>query len=207
MKKVALNLKNKSIGDLIIFAKKVHDGMAGNAATFTAPVPTMVELLALITTLETTQQDTILGGKAARVLRDIAYEQLVDALVSLGTYVQFVSAGAEDVINLAGMDVAINGPRKYPTIEMPYGVEAFITSNPGEILVKWKRPHRVVTNFEVQYCLDAITDAGWRTFDFTKATKLVVKNLPGGKKAFFRVRGFSAAGKSEWSQPAVQQIW
>jgi hypothetical protein len=203
---VALKLKDRKIGDLLIFARNIHDSMALNAALFTPTNPTLADFLTIITAADTAQQDTLQGGKPTRVIRDNAVEALENAMRQLGRYVDFISNGDESVINKAGMEAAKRGPRKYLTIDIPEGLSATITKVPGQMMLRWKR-NSLVTNYQVEYCLDALTEDGWVTADYCRASQFVVKELPRGRKAFFRVRGFSAAGSSEWTQPVSEHVW
>jgi hypothetical protein len=198
MATVALKMSKLNPAALLVLANRIHEQMSTNAGTFATPYVTMVVLLTQIDGTALAVQNCIGGGKITRAIRKQEVTKLKKMLSDLARYVQSVSDGEETVINLAGMEIKTRGPRKYESINAPEGVVAKLTFTPGVVRVSWKAV-RTVTNYEIQWCPDPLTEDGWKKATTSTASRTLVEGLPSGQIVWFRVKGFSAAGESAWS--------
>jgi hypothetical protein len=205
MARVALRLKETKVPDRIVLANRIHEFMSANAATFDSPFITMAALLAQIGLTETAVQNAIEGSKADKAIRKAEVKKLDSMLSKLAAYVQVVSDGDEVIIHSAGMSVANEGPRKYPTIETPEGLLAKISPNPGELRFRWNAI-RNAGGYEVQWCPNPLNDGGWKDYSHVSASNILLQGLPSGQMVWLRVRAFSAAGESAWSAPVTSRV-
>jgi hypothetical protein len=204
MATVALKMSKMNAPALIILAKKIHDMMSANASVFADPFIGMAALLAQVDSTDTAQQNMVLGGKPQTAIRNQELKKLKAMLTALGRYVQNISQGDVVIINQAGMDVKKYAPRKYETIAAPEEFIAKPTTTEGVARLSWKTAANV-TNYEVQWCPNPVTDAGWKRGKSTRSSSIYQDSLASGL-VWFRVRGFSAAGESDWSAVVSSKV-
>lgn len=103
-------------------------------------------------------------------------------------------------MNLAGMVAAARGPRRYDSIAQPKNVSGF-SRYTGVAKLRWS----VISNaaaYTVEYCIDPISDAGWKNGFYNKSANAEIGGLESGGKYWFRVRAIGAGGLlSDWSDP------
>jgi hypothetical protein len=205
MSRVTLSLNNLKVDEKITFAMKVHDMMSANAGTFAEPDVEMPALLTKAEALQTAQANAIDGGKLERAIRDAAELELDTALRKLANYVENVSEGDAVLIAQAGMV-----PRKprvgmIPDTPAPSELRAGNTITRTEVRLAWKKASNI-NGHEVQVCPHPITEDGWQLVKHSTRSRVVIQGLEAGKTYWFRVRGFSAAGTSEWSGPVSKVV-
>lgn len=109
----------RTYGDICVRSLQIHDQMTTNAATFTAPPVTMVQLL---TDIQALQASYALSQKGARssatdtLVRQAAAETVVNDLAALGSYVAAVArtsggstASQMAVLSLSGFPLIKSG--------------------------------------------------------------------------------------------------
>jgi hypothetical protein len=72
----------------------------------------------------------------------------------------------------------------------------------GTIDAAWNRMPGA-QSYEVQWCPDPFTDAGWRNFPGCTKSKTVLTGLTSGAKIWVRVRALGAAGPGAWSNEVL----
>jgi hypothetical protein len=205
MSTVVLNLNNLKVDEKVTFAMKVHDRMTANAGTFAEPDVEMPALLTKAEALQTAQANAINGGKLEKAIRDAAELDLEQALRKLANYVENVSEGNEVLIGQAGMVARRPRVALIPDTPAPAELRTGNTIISTEVKLKWKKASNI-QGHEIQVCPHPITEDGWKLVKHSTRSRVVIPGLEAGKTYWFRVRGFSAAGTSEWSAPVSKVV-
>lgn len=176
---------------LLAKANFISAQMALNAATFTAPTPTLVVLQDKIDAFAATMPDAEAGSKVAKALRRDARQQLVAALRQLSSYVNMVANTNPTIVDMAGFDLA-NPRSPVPPIT---GVTTPVLKNGAnsEIDAKTKKVAGAKT-YGIFYTTDpALPINEWQVIYCTRAS-CVIKNTTSGTRYYVKM---SAVGKDE----------
>jgi hypothetical protein len=200
MSTVALKVNRRSAPDLIQFARNIHGRMIASATIFTAPPIEMADFASAIDDLETAQQSTYGGGVSATMARNEKLAVVKSQLTVLGSYVQTVSKGDGNIIDLAGMPIKSRGPRRYDTMAVPDGLKTVILRS-GVVGLRWQPVHNAKA-FAIEYCPDPLTGTQWERGMYNSGANGYVADLTPGKKYWFRVRAIGSQGlTSDWTEP------
>jgi hypothetical protein len=181
--KVKLSLSTLTDGELADLLDNVHAAMSANAATFTAPNPTMAALAAL----STAQRSAIAGRLAALTAADTSLQTLraasaaTRAALSLeGSYVENKAAGNAAIITLAGMGVRAEAAHIGP---MPQVQDFKTTMNDHAGAVDWMcKPVKGASAYIVQTCTgDPLVEANWHYADTATKSSGTISGLASGK--------------------------
>ena len=190
----------KPVGSLLTFAQRVVTAMTGNPA-FPSPAPTLAEVSAATTALQTAETAALSRLKGAVTTRNDKRAALVNLMQELRTYVQKTAdADAENSANIilsAGYAV-----RKTPTrAARAFNAKAGAVSGAVK-LVTPSAGHR--SFYEWAYS----TDGGktWITVPATLQAKTMITGLTPATAVEFRVRSCTKAGEGDWSQPVTLLI-
>jgi hypothetical protein len=206
MAKIALRLETLTIDEIITLARRVHDEMSANAATFTDPAVPFVESLTQIDDLQDAQQNMLDGGKSVTVIRNNRLDLVVETLKLQAGYVQLLSKGNAETLQLAGFDLAKRGPRKYLTIDNPVIRKVVNTLQAGEVKLTWTRIKNAKM-YQIQVCASTpVTEDAWTDYGYAFGAVTIVTGQPSGKFVSFRVRAMGAAGISDWSAPVEKRV-
>ncbi|RYZ49180.1 MAG: fibronectin type III domain-containing protein [Sphingobacteriales bacterium] len=201
MSKVAVYLQKKKPAQLVMFARNVHSSMTAEAAVFTQPPVAMADFLADISVLTKAIEDALDGGRKYISLRDAAIRKVQEDLRELANYVQNVSKGSADIIYSAGFEIAHTGPRRYESVDTPVGLKATCVGG-GIIKLTFKRVKRARI-YQVEMCMENITEDGWKLVQMNSTTSVFVSGLLTGARYYFRARAFgSETLQSNWSDLA-----
>ena len=206
MKRVALKLDKMSVADVIVLGRKIVASMGQHADRFPEPMVPLAAVTGDLNDLEKLEQRCVGGGsKTDTVLRNDKLRDVKIELEVLACYVQGISRGDEAIIREAGMEVRQNGPRRYEEILPPVDLRIGYTDYPGELRLRWKRV-RNAKQYGVEFCSGAVTPDKWQLAANTSAAQCIIRHLPSGELASFRVYTLSAAGKSSYSEIVSRKI-
>jgi hypothetical protein len=206
MPKVKLNFKRLSVSEKIARARLIVQQMTANAANFPHPVPALADLSAVIDAAETAYNNALKTRAAAKeataTLED--KEDELDEMVSrMASYVDTASAGDEQIILSAGMDVrAPNVPTNQPP-SVPTGLTPTMGDLEGEIDLTWNSVPGA-SSYIVQISPNPPTNTSWTQTAIVTVSKATVDGLTSGAKFWFRVAAVGGGGQSGWSDPAVK---
>ncbi len=198
MKKVKLNLAKLSIPRKVTFGQGVKVKMNGNV-NFTTPTPTLVELDAAFTALETAANNAV-GGTHAQTEIMYAKERAFDIVMTgVGGYVERIANQSTDnasaIIASAGMEEKRQGSHDVPPIRVkkgPLPLSAFVYA---------KGPKGKV-GYKFQLSPDPITPTSWTDAGQTSVCKLYVsEGLIFGKVFWFRVAIIKGTVMGAYSDP------
>jgi hypothetical protein len=195
----------RSVTEQINYALNVHTLMTANASTFATPPIVMVDFLGQITDLQAAQASTLGKALANTTLRDVALATVNSSLKKLAAYVQVVTDGVKELVELSGFGVKVSGPRVYPTVDTPILGMLSNTKLSGEVKARWV-PIKNARAYEIQTCKDPITFDGWKQYGHSVGAQKIISNLTPGGITWIRVRAISAAGDSDWSAPVSKRI-
>lgn len=203
MAKVKLDLASLDPDGVTGKADAIKTAMTGNA-NFPTPNPSLATLGTDNTTAKakiTAQKNAQLAAKQATTDRDAAMDVLANDLNLLAAYVENASGGDPVKIRSAGMDIKAD---RTPLGELDLVVIISITvgTNPGEVRLKWQ-PVNKAKSYQVQYCADPITDAGWKDATPSTDRRTLLSGLTSGTKIWVRVRAIARDNVGPWSDPAT----
>ena len=72
----------------------------------------------------------------------------------------------------------------------------------GSVDAHWNRMPNILS-YEIQWCPDPFTDAGWKNLDGVSKSKTTLTGLISGMKIWVRVRALGSAGIGAWSNEVM----
>ena len=206
--KVKLSLSTLTYDELADLSDNIHTAMVANAATFTAPSPTMPALA--------TGNTALRNAIAARIAADTAAATALQnlqaaaaaqrALLSLeGSYVENKAAGSAAIIAQAGMGVRA---AQTPVGAMPKVQNLKTTTSDHAGAVDWMcKPVKGASAYIVQICTgDPLVEANWHYADTATKSSGTLNGLASGK-VFVRVCARGAdAHNGAWSDLAEEMV-
>jgi cell pole-organizing protein PopZ len=191
---VSLDLPKK-VPALISFATSVVTAMTGNPS-FPTPAPTLAEVTAAITALQTAQSAAIARTKGAVTARNDKQTALVSLLQEMKAYIQKTAdADAENsaaVIQSAGVSVKktpVRRPRVFSAEQGAIsGTAKLVTASAG-----------TRASYEWMYSVDG--GKTWVSAPATLQAKTSVTGLTPGATVQFRYLAVTKAGQGDWSAP------
>jgi hypothetical protein len=205
MSRVALKLNTLTVDEKLTLARRIHENLVSNAATFAGLAVLPADLLLQINSVDAAHQKTLNGGKAETTIRNTELKVLKQMLTTLAANVQAISVGDATIINQAGMDVAAIGPKMYESITPITGLEAFATDMPGQLRLRWDSD-KYAKAYAIQYSVGTFTEDTWKNGLYCTRSQMVIPNLPSGQVVWFRVLSICAAGVSAWSEPVSKRV-
>lgn len=194
--RVSRDFIRSSANDLANLCDDVVDGLTGNAAYPTPPVPAP-GLTTLNTALRAAITAADVGGKQQTAEKNIAYNAVVAALRKDANYVEIQADNNEAILLSSGFDI-ISTNRAQSPLNQPF----VNLSNLGtmQLLVQMGS----ILNAK-SYQLQTATSATgpWAEAGiFTQARRIVLTGLTPGTTYFVRARAIGGStGYSEWSLP------
>jgi hypothetical protein len=208
MAKPRLNLNGMNPDEVVALANTIKTAMTGNA-NYTTPNPTLTALGTLITTA-TTKIASFNSIKASLETalndRDVAVEALKAGLRLEAAYVENTSGGDAVKIQSAGMSVKAAAAPIGPLAQVT-SLAASAGDDDGELDATWD-PVRGSKSYQVQYCVDPITSAGWKDVAPVSQSNKTITGLTSGARVWVRVRAIAPKEENHgaWSDPAVKTV-
>jgi hypothetical protein len=205
MRQIALKLGKLSADELITLANDIHEKMTDNATIFATPPVAMADLSSAIDSLSNAQHLTLLGGKAAIIVRNERRKELEDMLRILASYVTTIGRGNEETYSLAGMPVKRRGPLRYDFLETPTNLRSESVYGDAVIL-RWNKVANA-KSYEVEYTKDPSVDSAWMRTPIVSACRTLIHGLALKEQYWFRVRATGSQGMvSGWSNTKTQVV-
>jgi hypothetical protein len=202
MAKVKLDLASLDPDGMTGKADAIKTAMTGNA-NFPTPNPPLATLGTDNTTAKTkvsAQKNAQLAAKQATTDRDAALDVVANDLTLLAAYVENASGGDREKILSSGMDVK-SDRTILMALDRAIILALSVGKNPGEVQVKWQ-PVSGAKSYQVQYCVDPITDAGWKDAPPSSDRKTLLTGLTSGAKVWVQVRAIAKDNLGPWSEPS-----
>jgi hypothetical protein len=204
MSKVSLTLGRKSVANLIIFARNIHDHMLAAAATFVTPPVTMADLDKHTNELEKAQSDAVNGNHGNFVTRDAKRVILEGDLKALGSYVDMTAKGSEAIIISAGMDVKKMSANKLGNLTQPI-IKKISCDLKGTLTINWYPVPRSI-NFALEHTSDFASGL-WQNGTYSTSRTVTLSGLNSDTRYWIRVRALGKNDlKSDWSDPATKMV-
>ncbi len=206
--KVKLSLATLTYDELANLLDNVHAAMLANAATFTAPNPTMVALAALGTALRSAIAARVAADSAAATALENLQAAAAAARAGLSqeaAYVENKSAGNAATIALAGMGVRAE---RAPVGAMTQVLDLKTTTSDHAGAADWMcKPVKGANAYIVQTCTgDPLVEANWHYADTAVKSSGSLSGLASGK-VFVRVCARGAdAHNGAWSDLAEEMV-
>jgi hypothetical protein len=206
--KVKLSLATLTYDELANMLDNVHAAMLANAATFTAPNPTMVALAALGTALRSAIAARLAADSAAATALETLQAAAAAARAGLSqeaSYVENKSAGNGAMIALAGMGVRAE---RAPVGAMSKVLDLKTTTSDHAGAADWMcKPVKGASAYIVQTCTgDPLVEANWHYADTAVKSSGTLEGLASGK-VFVRVCARGAdAHNGAWSDLAEEMV-
>ncbi|MBK9764651.1 MAG: fibronectin type III domain-containing protein [Flavobacteriales bacterium] len=166
------------------------------------PDPSLGEVTAAVDKLEAAEQAYVFnGGRVAKDLRDVAFQEAKDIFHLMGGYVQLASGSDLETILSAGLEVE-SKPMPKPAPLAPTNVRAIATKVLGQIIVLFggSKGRRVYKVYQTEG--DPSLETGWELIAETGKVRVVVDGLDRFKTYSFRVVAEGVAGVSVPSDAA-----
>lgn len=118
--------------------------------------------------------------------------ELIGLIKQEAEYVEWIAKGDAEIILSAGMNVNKNR-QKHPAPEQVTDIKGIFTGIPGTVGLTWNRP-RYSQLFKVLMTETPDVALSWKVIDTITSRRLMVQNLAGGKRFYFKVVPVNAAG-------------
>jgi len=204
MPKVKLNFRNLSVPEKIARAQQIVAALTGNS-NFTTPHPTLAEVTAAASALETASnaaQAARLEARRRTAARGVKEDDLTQLITQLGGYVESVAGGDEAMIMSAGLEMRSAAAADSSAPTAPETLTATTGNHEGEIELSWDAV-RNARSYVVERTTDPQTGP-WTQAGVSPRSSLIVEGLDSGKRYYFRVAAVTLNGQSPWSNHAVK---
>lgn len=139
------------------------------------------------------------AAKEATGKKDLSMKALRGAAGLLINYLQYTSQGDELVIRSYGLDTRkVRTPAAVPGT--PLVTSATAGDYAGRLDLRWNRLAGA-KHYEVEYCMDPMSEAGWKNCPTVTKSRAVLEGLASGSRVWVRVRGANSIGQGAWSNP------
>jgi hypothetical protein len=185
--------------DLANTADDVIDGLTGNAAFPTPPVP-IAALTSLNATLRAAITAADAGGPMQTAAKNKAYNAVTSALRKDANYVEIQSNNDLETLLSSGYDVVSTNRAQAP-LDQPVILQISNLATTQLLL----RAQTVLNARSYQAQLATAANGPWSEAGiYTQARRIVLMSLTPGTIYFVRVRAIGGStGYSEWSVPAT----
>ncbi|MBL0308814.1 MAG: fibronectin type III domain-containing protein [Bacteroidetes bacterium] len=198
---IKLGLKNKSVAEIIILARRIITMMTGNP-NFPIPNPTLADLILATDALEAAQTDMD-GARSKTVVRNLRLKELKRLLALLYTYVEHISMGDVVIALSSGFEMrATRNP--IGILPAPATVEVKNTVVTGKVSLRWKKVEKS-SGYWIEWTQD-ITMSVWPNAKTSKKAKVDIADLTLGERYYFRVATISSEGYEGFSDVITLRI-
>jgi hypothetical protein len=201
MKKVVLNLKNRSVMNKVEMGRQVAAAIDGNA-DFPNPLPTVAATNSASDELETAYNEAELARQAAKEKtallkqKEAAFDKNMN---KVGNYVENTADGDETKILGAGLQVKAKAVRHQDRLPKPEHLKASNSEMPNEIILQWDKVVGA-KNYHIEICLDPMEENTWVHTRYSTRLKAAVGGLVSGQRYWFRVSAINSRGEGAWSE-------
>jgi hypothetical protein len=203
MFKPKLNFKKLSIPQKIQRAREIVAKLTGNA-NFPNPVPALAAITAAINALEAAHEAAADGGHTLKAAMHVKEKTLNDLVVQIEDHVSNISAGDEQKILSAGMEI------KNIAIRGKFSNKVSAGKNTGEVILTAAGETGInPVSHEWQHCPDPLppaaqklTDNGnsWSQSEISTTASYTFTGLTPGIKMWFRHRAIlTKSKKTPWT--------
>jgi hypothetical protein len=184
---VKLDWNRKSVPDKLLRGRFIIMQMTANTNVFPNPAPSLVEMQASHNALHQAAVRAYAGGillTAAKTKATNTYNRLI---AQLAAYVQNISAGSEEIILKAGMEVRQKA-RSRPSASQVNKLRAYPSRKQGTILISWTSLGRGYV-YQLEMCTEEPDGMTPWTQRILHGTEFVISDLERGRIYYFRVAG------------------
>lgn len=195
---------SKLAPDALVAKSLYVEGMlTTNASTFRTPNPTVAELTAARTHLQTAITNAMNGGREFTRLKLEAAKALRTLLTGEAKYVSAVAQGNADIIGLSGFTVN-KKPSPYGLLVAPDGMSVRMNGKQGELALRCKA-RRGAKSYNVYMTTGNPNDpaAEWDLVGNTTKARFTMTQLTPGKFYAFCMSALGTAGESGLSEPVI----
>ncbi|MBI3511657.1 MAG: hypothetical protein HY064_13430 [Bacteroidetes bacterium] len=197
--KINLDLKRKSVPQLIELGNHIVASMTGNA-NFPTPHPALAAVTTAITTLQNADTAALGGGAALKSVMHQKQEVLNQLLTQLALYVEGIvndpsvaDANKEVMILSSGMQMKTLTHPQHHVFGVKHG------SVSGSIDLRAEGIERGMHNWE--YAMEPSMANGWHLAPATMQAHTTINGLTVGAQYSFRHRAVTKEGEQDWGQP------
>ncbi len=205
---VVLDLSDLSVPDLVLRAKAIRSGIAGEPvfSTLSAQLIALDGLITALEALQTAQAAAKTAFTNATNARDTGETAVIKAINKLASDVGKLAA-TEAQVNSAEMRVK-DKPAPKPIPATPTGLELTAGDEDGELSGQCNGQRGIVEFYEIRYTTsDPLLPATtWQFADTSKKSRFELTGLPTGQKIWVQLRACNARGKSGWCDPACKRV-
>ena len=202
--KVKLQLRTKSIAEMIAMGNEVKQALDGNP-DFPDASALVAELLTATAELLTAKTDADAIDEQSKSLtkiqtqKETSFERVMN---KIGNHVDDVSQGDAAKIASAGLEHFFPGDTPdLGELPKPESLSAAEGDKEGEIDLNWDSV-RGARSYEI--AISRETTDNWAHSAVAVPSKHTIEDLDSGKKYWFRVAAVGAAGQGPWSDPATK---
>ena len=184
---IKLGWNRKSVPDKLLKGRFIVMQMTANASVFPNPIPSLAEVQAAHDALHQAAVRACAGGKlltAAKTEATNTYDRLI---AQLAAYVQSISAGSEEIILKAGMEVR-QKPSTRPSASQVNKLRAYPSRKQGTILISWTSLGRGYV-FQLEMCTEEPDGMTPWTQRISHGSEYEMSGLERGRVYYFRVAG------------------
>ncbi len=194
-------LSGKTAIEVSAYLRIVVKNIFANAAVFVNPTPTVLEFETALDQLDEYIGQAESGLKTAKTLRDKQLKSVIEMARLLASYVQEISQGDKDIIQLSGFGVR-NNPTPAKALSAPAELKIIQSKTPDALDAKVKKEKGARSYiFEVADA-DPTLEANWELAKVSSTVKTTIPELESGKMYYFRAAAVNSKGQSMWSEVA-----
>jgi hypothetical protein len=197
---VVVLLLPTSVPALIKLAQAILAGLTNNAffPTPNPPLSTLATLIAKVDAAETAVKTRAVGTVEAR---DLAKENLVQALHDVRAYVQSIANASPEQADAMIASAALRSKKIPAHLKADLAVTAGDVSGTAKIAAK---AVAVRAAYEWQWSADG--GKTWTSLPPTLQARTTVVGLPVGATCSFRFRALTRTGEGDWSQTVAYLV-
>lgn len=185
-------------------ADHIVEQMTGNP-TFPSPEPSLASITTATAALRAAITAAMGGGRMETAVRNLRRKELKNLLDRLADHVSSVAGKNEEAVLSSGYGFRRPGtPQGEPG--MPRNLTARISEHVGRVDLTWTPVAEALTYHILHHASDPLAVDGWELVGVSTRAAYVVKGLPSGKQAHFKVCGIGTRGMGPWSQVASSLV-
>lgn len=177
--KVALNVSNMSVPQLINRARQISDAIAANPGVFISPTPSIGVVNSAINNLEFAWNEAADGGKSKIAMMHAKKRDLIKQLKAIAMYVEYISDNDDEIVYLATLTV-----KAKPNFHKD-DFEVFLPDDRYAVGLRCKASKKCLYKWE--YCKDPLNANQWLLGNMTSSSSSFIGNLESNVMYWFRV--------------------
>jgi hypothetical protein len=202
MSKISKALRNGTVQEKIDGTESIATGCAGGNPVGTALADPLADLVAKKVALDTANK-ALTAAQAVVALKLVAKNTAEQEWnLEFDTFVPLAqTATGGDPEKIRSINMVPYEPGGAPSVgplTAVLNLQASMGDFPGTVDVQWD-PLKGAKTYFIQCTLTPETEASWQACGVSSKSSFTVAGLESGKKYFFRVAAFGAAGQGPWS--------